>query len=150
MSRSLIRTVVAVALAACLFGQARNEPPNPLNMVQQRVGFLTNLLSLTPAQQQRATTIFSAAARAGVTILSNLDSAHQSLDTAIKNNDTAAIDQISATIGNLTARGTSNDAKADATFYQLLSPGQQTRLIQFEAQGGGAGPRPAPAPGRGP
>jgi Spy/CpxP family protein refolding chaperone len=113
-------------------------------MVQQRIGFLTNLLSLTAAQQLRATTIFTTAARAGVTIVSNLESAHQSLETAIKNNDSAAIDQISATIGNLTAKGTSNDAKADAAFYQMLSPGQQTKLIQFEAQEGGAGPGPAP------
>jgi Spy/CpxP family protein refolding chaperone len=145
MNRSLIRPLAAVALAAaCLFGQAGNGPPNPANMVQQRVGFLTNLLSLTAAQQQRATTLFSTAARTGATVLSSLDTAHQSLETAIKNNDTAAIDQISATIGNLTAKGTSNDAKADAAFYQILTPAQQGKLTQYEAQGGGSDPGPPP------
>jgi Spy/CpxP family protein refolding chaperone len=119
-------------------------------MVQQRIGFLTNLLSLTAAQQQRATSIFTTAARAGMTILSNLESAHQSLDIAIKNNNMAAIDQISAAIGNLTAKGTSNDAKADAAFYQILRTDQQTRLSQFEAQGEGFGPGPAPGPSRHP
>jgi Spy/CpxP family protein refolding chaperone len=147
-SGSLIRPFVAVALAtSCVFGQAANEPPNPANMVQQRVGFLTNLLSLTAAQQQRATTIFTTAARSGMTILSNLESAHRSLENAIKNNDGIAIDQISAAIGNLTAKGTSNDAKADAAFYQILRTDQQTKLSQFETQGAGfnAGPRPGPS-----
>ncbi|MCU1274047.1 MAG: hypothetical protein JWO48_1478 [Bryobacterales bacterium] len=145
MRRSLILPLLTVALAAsCLFGQVGNESPNPANMVQQRIGFLTNLLSLTAAQQQRAMTLFNAAARAGVTILSNLETAHQSLESAIKNNDSAAIDQISATIGNLTARGTSNDAKADAAFYQILTAGQQAKLRQFEAQGGGSGQGPGP------
>ena len=151
MRRSLLRPFLAAALAAsCLFGQAGNGPANPANIVQQRVGFLTNLLSLTVAQQQRATTIFTIAARAGVMVVSNLDAAHNSLEHAIKNNDSAAIDQISATIGNLTAKGTSNDAKADAAFYQLLTPAQQSRLIQFEAQGANPAPRPAPAPVRHP
>ena len=145
MNRSLIRPLAAIALAAaCLFGQAGNGPPNPANMVQQRVGFLTNLLSLTAVQQQRATTLFNNAARVGTTVLSSLETAHHSLETAIKNNDSAGIDQISATIGNLTAKGTSNDAKADAAFYQILTPFQQTKLTRFEAQGGGADPGPPP------
>jgi Spy/CpxP family protein refolding chaperone len=119
-------------------------------MVQRRVSFLTTLLSLTAAQQQQATSIFTTAATAGATVFSSLKTARQSLETAVKNNDSATIDQVSATIGNSTAQRTANDAKADAAFYQILTADQQSKLTQFEAQGGGFGPGHGPGPRRHP
>lgn len=121
-------------------------------MVQRRVSMLTTLLTLTTAQQQQATTIFTNAATADATVFSSMKTARQNLDTAIKNNDSASIDQLATTIGNLTAQLTSTQAKADAAFYQILTADQQTKYAQLEASGAlfGPGPGPGPGPGRHP
>jgi Spy/CpxP family protein refolding chaperone len=117
----------------------RGTPPDPATMAQHRVSFLTTALTLTTAQQQQATTIFTNSALADTTVHDNLKTAHQSLSDAVKNNNTAAIDQVSTTIGNLTAQLTSNDAKANAAFYQILTPDQQAKLTQLQSQGPGGG-----------
>jgi Spy/CpxP family protein refolding chaperone len=138
--------VLATALAASLlFGQASGNAPNPANRVQHRVNFLTTLLNLTTAQQQQATSIFTGAASADKTMFGSMRAARQSLNTAVKNNDMAGIDQASTTVGNLTAQLTSAQAKADAAFYLILTPDQQAKLTQFESQehggfGRGMGP----------
>jgi Spy/CpxP family protein refolding chaperone len=62
-----------------------------------------------------------------------MKTAHQTLHDAIKANDSAAIDQASATIGKLTGQMTAINAKAMATLYQALTPDQQTKLAQLEA-----------------
>ena len=48
---------------------------------------------------------------------------------------TAAIEQISSNIGNLTAQQTAAHAKAMATFYQTLTPEQQTKFTQMVHEG---------------
>ena len=107
------------------------------NFVQHRVNFLTTLLSLTAAQQQQATTIFTTMATAQASVYSSMTAARQSLQSAVQSNDTAAIEQAASTIGTLTAQTTLNQAKADAAFYQILTPAQQTQLTQFESQSHG-------------
>ena len=128
-----------------LFAQGRGTPPDPATMAQHRVEFLTNLLTLTTTQQQEATTIFTNAATAEAAVRTNLKTAHDNLKAAIQKNDTAAIDQIALTIGNLTAQSTSIDAKANAAFYQILTPDQQTKFNQSH---GGFGPGPGGFGGR--
>ena len=124
-----------------LFAQGRGAPPDPATMAQRRVEFLTNLLTLTTAQQQEATTIFTNAATAEAAVRANLKAAHDSLSAAVQKNDVATIDQVSITIGNLTAQSTSIDAKANAAFYQILTPDQQAKFNQSR---GGFGPGPGP------
>lgn len=140
MKKTLSTFVIAAALgASALVAQNSSTATagNPVNFVQRRVNFLTTFLSLTTAQQQQATTIFTNAATAQTSIHSSMATAHQTLKTAVKANDTAAIEQAATTIGNLTAQTTANQAKADAAFYQILTPAQQTKLTQFESQGHG-------------
>ena len=118
-------------------------------MVQRRVDSLSNLLTLTDSQKQQATTIFTAAANAETSVHTNLKTAHDSLTAAVNKNDLASIDQISTTIGNLTAQQTSIEAKANAAFYQILTPDQQTKFAQIEQRGPfGRGPGPAGFGGR--
>jgi Spy/CpxP family protein refolding chaperone len=100
---------------------------------------------LNAAQQQQTTTIFTNAASAQASVHSSMTTARQSLKTAVQSNDTAAIEQAATSIGNLTAQTTANQGKAEAAFYQILTPAQQTKLTQFESQshggmGGGMGP----------
>ena len=101
------------------------------SMVQHRVQFLTTVLSLTPDQQQQATTIFTNAANADASARGNLKTAHQTLKTAIQNNDAATIEQTATAIGTLTAQTTANNAKAQAAFYQILTADQKTKYGQL-------------------
>jgi Spy/CpxP family protein refolding chaperone len=108
----------------------------PAERAQHRVQFLTNMLSLTAAQQQQATTIFTNAGTAEDTIHTSMKTAHESLHEAIKSNDTGAIDQWSNNIGGLMGQQVSIEAKAHAALYQILTPDQQTKLAQMPMHGG--------------
>jgi Spy/CpxP family protein refolding chaperone len=153
MYKTITTTLLAFAFSASLlFAQGPGNPPDPATAAQRRVQFLTRLLSLTASQQQQATTIFTSAITSGSTIRTSLRTAHQSLNDAVTKNDIAGIDQQSATIGNLTAQMTSIDAKADAAFYQILTPDQQAKFTQMQSRGrgmmGGMGMGPAGRRGR--
>ena len=128
--------VTAIIAASLAFAQSSGQA-SPTGRVQHRVAFLTKLLDLTSAQQQQATSIFTSAASSVSGIRSNMKSAHQSLETAVQQNNSAAIEQYAATIGNLTGEITAADAKAEAAFYQILTPEQQSKLTQFEQAGHG-------------
>jgi Spy/CpxP family protein refolding chaperone len=148
MKETLRTFLLTSVFAASLLGQGPRNPPNPANMVQRRINFLTTFLSLASNQQTEATTILTSATQAEAVVGSSLRTARQSLADAVTKNDTNAIDQASATIGNLTAQLTSIEAKADAAFYQILTPDQQTKLSLLKGRalfGGGPG---GPGPGR--
>jgi Spy/CpxP family protein refolding chaperone len=148
-------TLVLLVLIApvLLLAEAPPEPPDPATQAQHQVSFLTKLLTLTADQQQQATTIFTTAATAESAVHDKVKVARQSLDAAVKSNETAKIDQIAASMGNLTAKLTSVQAKARAAFYQVLTADQQTKLVQFEsarppsARGGPGGPGGPEGPG---
>jgi Spy/CpxP family protein refolding chaperone len=135
MKQTLLQFALVLALAISP-GLAQNSAnaPGPANRVQHRLSFLTTLLDLTSAQQQQATTIFTASANTEAGLRSNMQTARQSLTAAIRNNDVGTIDQLSNTIGALTAQMTSAQAKADAAFYQILTPDQQAKLAQYDSQ----------------
>jgi Spy/CpxP family protein refolding chaperone len=151
MKKTLSLLVFVTTLAASLaFAQTTGSTTAPMpgrgNGVQHRINFLTTLLTLTTAQQAQATTIFTTAATAEATVHSSMKTAHQALKAAVTGNDAATIDTTANTIGTLTAQLTSIEAKADAAFYQILTPDQQTKLSQFESQGhGGFGGSMGPA-----
>lgn len=135
MRKPILAVLVLMAFAsALLFAQTTSHPspPTPAMRAQHQVGFLTTVLSLTSAQQQQATTIFTNAATAEDGVRSNMKAAHETLHNAVKANDAAAIDQAAAGIGNLTAQSTSIHAKAHAAFYQLLTPEQQSKMGQLD------------------
>jgi Spy/CpxP family protein refolding chaperone len=109
------------------------------------VKYLTTLLSLNSAQQQQASTIYTNSATAEESAHQSMKSVHDNLRAAIKNNDAAAIDQASNALGQEIAQSTSTKAKADAAFYQILTPEQQSKMSELENE------RPGPFfPGRGP
>src|SRR5713226_1450770 len=115
----LLTSAVATSL---LLAQKPGGPRTPEMMVQHRVDSLTTQLGLTSTQQQQAITIFTSAATAGASVHGNLKLAHQNLETAVKNNDTSGIDAAATAIGNFTAQQISNESKAQAAFYQILTP----------------------------
>ncbi len=133
MTKISIATLTLLLFAAALlFAQNPPKPPSPEEMVQHRVSYLTTVLSLSKPQQQQATTIFTNAANDGSTMHDSLRSAHESLAAAVKSNDNVAIEQAATTIGNIIAQLTAARAKADAAFYQILTPDQQNKMTQLE------------------
>jgi Spy/CpxP family protein refolding chaperone len=138
--KSLVLVLLTVAFAASIsFAQRHEGPPDPATMVQHHVQHLTNALSLTPAQQQQATTIFTNNMTGAASIHNDMKTAHQNLQTAINNNDENGISQAATTIGNLTAQMIASHAKAQAAFRQILTPEQQTKLSQMESEYHGMG-----------
>jgi Spy/CpxP family protein refolding chaperone len=149
--KQLLVPTMAIAVAIPVLAQTPPKPPSAADMAKRQVKTLNTLLNLTSAQQQQATTIYTNAAQARQTIMENGKGNHDTLRTAIKNNDSATIDQISNTMAQNTAQLTSIKAKADAAFYQILTADQQAKLSDLESEhigpldepGGPGGPRPA-------
>jgi Spy/CpxP family protein refolding chaperone len=105
---------------------------------QDRVKSMTAKLGLTVEQQAQATTIFSNAQTTESTLRASMKTAHQGLHDAVKSNNTVSIEQLSTTIGNLTAQLTLAQSKARAALYQILTPEQRAALEQLESQRSGA------------
>ena len=134
----VLALLVLVLATLALWAQSPQQgPPDPAMHVQHQVDHLTKALGLTAAQQQSATTIFTNAANSSRSIHDSLRDAHQKLEPAIHNNDTASIDSLSTTIGNLTAQMVSTEAKAHAAFFQTLTPDQQAKAQQMHGPMGG-------------
>src|SRR4029077_2198951 len=142
--------IVFLAVTSMIAAAQHGNPPEPAEMAQHRVSFLTKQLSLSAQQQQQATSIFTEAANNSKPLHDQLHTAHQNLHAAVQKNDAASIEQISNTIGNLMAQITMAEAKAHAAFYQTLTPEQQSKLSQMDihhgmgmhGHGGPGGPPP--------
>src|SRR5579862_4140168 len=132
--KKLMILTLALATALPVFAQTPSDPPRTADRAQHEVKRLTTLLSLTAAQQQQATTIFANSEKVEQSLRENDKTAHENLRTAIKNNDAAAIDQIAGTMAQSVAQRISAKAKADAAFYQLLTPEQQTKMSDLQAE----------------
>ena len=135
--RATLLKVSAFLVLASIFVMAQNgNPPDPAKMAQHHLDFLTRQLSLTPQQQQQASSIFSEVSNNAKATHDQMRAAHDSLNTAIQKNDTAGIQQAANTIGNLTTQMTLAHAKAQAAFYQTLTPDQQTKMNELESHHG--------------
>ena len=94
---------------------------------------LNTALTLSPDQQQQAATLFTNALATRTALRSSLKTARQNLSEAVKNNNAAAVDQMSAAIGNLKAQLISTGASTHAAFYRILNADQLARLTQFQS-----------------
>jgi len=132
--------LTATLLAQRPFGvMTSSTPPDPATIVAHKVERLTKLLGLSTSQQGQATTIFLNALNDVTPLESTLKSDRQSLQTAVKANDTATIDSVSASIGTTTGQIVDIQNKADAAFYAILTPSQQNTLNQHGGFNGGHG-----------
>jgi Spy/CpxP family protein refolding chaperone len=138
-------TVIALAMAAAVAtatAQSAHTPPTPAQMAQHEVEHYTERLSLTSAQQQEATTIFTAVATSESALRTEEHTAHTALAASIVSGDTATISQAAATLGNIEAERTSAHALAEAKLYKLLTPEQQTSFAAMLNHPMGRGPGP--------
>jgi Spy/CpxP family protein refolding chaperone len=136
MRTTLLKVTAFLALASVFAMAQAGNPPDPTKMAQRHIDFLTKQLSLTAQQQQQATTIFSGVGNNAKATHEQMRTAHESLKAAIQKNDTAGIEQAANTIGNLTMQMTVAHAKAQAAFYQTLTPEQQTKMNDLESRHG--------------
>jgi Spy/CpxP family protein refolding chaperone len=138
----MTRFVAVAALSAAIaFAQGpRNRdggtPPDPATRVQMRVNMLAQQLGLTDDQKAKATTIFTDAMTAEQTIQTSMQTARTALSDAVKANNSNAIDQAATTIGTLTGQMVSIQSKADAAFYAILTPDQQSKFSTTRGPGG--------------
>jgi Spy/CpxP family protein refolding chaperone len=139
--KNIVKIITFGAICAGLsLAQQRGPSIDPAAMVQRQITRLDQTLSLTAEQKTQATTLFTNAMTSNQAVMENLRHAHTSLAAAIKSNDANAISTLSAQIGTLTGQMTANTAKADASFYGLLTPDQQSKYtptIGFGGMGGG-------------
>ncbi|MDQ6676568.1 MAG: Spy/CpxP family protein refolding chaperone [Acidobacteriota bacterium] len=140
IAHTLATGVLAAGLILAQGPQAPNghggAPPDPATMVAHQVDRLTTLLTLTDAQKQQATTIFTNAAAAETPIRTNLQTAHASLTAAVQKNDTASIDNLAAQIGSLTGQQVGVESKAQAAFFVLLSADQKAKYLAAHGPNG--------------
>lgn len=134
-------TLIAAAALACgqTSGSGSTTTVTPATRAQMQVNRLASLLNLTEAQKTSALSIFTTEYTNVQTPQTNLQTAQTSLRDAIKANNSAQIDSLAATIGQATTQITSIHAKADATFYALLTTDQKAI---YDARGGGRGRGP--------
>jgi Spy/CpxP family protein refolding chaperone len=104
-----------------------------------RVATMTTLLSLSTGQQAQATSLFANARTASKDIQTNMRTAQTSLSAAIKKNDVAQIDALTAQIGTLHAQSLAIQSKAEAGFYATLTADQQAKYDTLH-HGGFGGP----------
>jgi Spy/CpxP family protein refolding chaperone len=123
---------------------AAHVPPTPAAMAQRQVTRYTTLLSLTPAQVEQATTIFTTEATAASNMHATERTAHQALEAAIKANDTATIQSTAATVGQMTAEREAAHATARAQFYALLTSDQKAKFSELEEEHMMGGPMHGP------
>jgi periplasmic protein CpxP/Spy len=143
--RKMKKAAIALLLATIFFAPAIfAQGPDGAgggNGVQRRVAFLTERLSLTSAQQTQITAILNVADPNALASRASMKAAHDTLNTAVQANDSAAMEQAATTIGNLTAQSTLARAKTDAAIYKVLTPDQRTKYSQMQQDMGRGGPR---------
>jgi Spy/CpxP family protein refolding chaperone len=147
-NRTLTLAMLAAAallpatLSAQRFGpRADGAPPDPAALVANQVARLTTQLSLTAAQATQATTIFTNAQSAAAPLRTSLNTNHESMRTAVKNNAISTIDQLAATSGLLTGQLEAIQNKANAAFFAILTADQQAKFDLGPGGFGGPGGR---------
>jgi Spy/CpxP family protein refolding chaperone len=142
--RFLTAFISLTFLVPFALAQRNHTPPTPAQQVANKVARLTAILTLTPAQQGTATTIFNTEQSALSTVGASMKTARTALKTAVLANDTAGISTQAAAIGSLTTQEVQATSTANADFYAMLTPTQQTqynKLGAFGGRGGGFGGR---------
>ncbi len=125
-----------VLKSASKYGRAKYayKIPKTTAKLTKYMNFLSAFLSMTSAQQQQATNIFTTAISSKSALRGQVQAAHVALSNAVKANDGTAINQASAAIGALGAQRRALGAQANASFFQLLTPAQQSTLSQFQTK----------------
>jgi Spy/CpxP family protein refolding chaperone len=141
MTKNWFRFIAVPAIAGGIMIAAAQEPsgdqpapPQPQQQSPRRSGArLAQYLNLTPAQQQAATAQMQQARAAGQPIRRQLMQVRQQMSQAIRANDAAGIQQLSAQEANLKGQLTALRSTAFARIYSSLTPEQKAKADQLPA-----------------
>jgi Spy/CpxP family protein refolding chaperone len=122
-------TAVAALGAAGLFAA---ETPQARQHGRGRFGHFMSELNLTDAQKAQAKSIFQGARQSAQPVRQQLMETRKSLRAAIKANNTAQIQQLSATEGNEIGQLAAIHGSAFAKVYQTLTPDQKQKADALE------------------
>ena len=147
MKKNWIKIAAAGALAAGMVfaqttpanSQAKTQPPAQTHSRFARRGMMMRhrmmqQLNLTEAQRQQAKTIFQQARQSVQPEVQQLKENRAAMRTAVKTDDAAKIQQLSATAGRLRGEIMAARASARAKFYQTLTPAQRAKADQMAAR----------------
>ena len=139
MKKSIVTVLAFTTLSASLvFGQA--TAPTTDQIVANLVKRLTALLTLTTTEQTQATIIYTAEQTALSGLNTSMQTAQTALQTAIKTNSLTGIITQATQIGSLTTQQVEAQGNAEAAFYAILTPDQQTKYSELHSVGlGGRG-----------
>lgn len=121
-----------------------HTPPTPAAIAQRQVQRYSTLLTLSSAQVEQATTIFTTEATTEQSSRASERTGHQALEAAIKANDTATIQSTATTLGQMSGEMMAAHALARAQFYALLTADQKTKYSQLEEEHMMGGPGHGP------
>ncbi len=138
MKRSSITILTLAALAAGIaFAQTAAAPAKPANLraaVRQRV---LARLNLTADQKTQFKTIMQQAKTGVQPLRTELQQNREAMAAAVKSNNTAQIQSLAAAQGALRGQVLAIRSQANAKFYAVLTPDQQTQLDQMRAKAKG-------------
>jgi Spy/CpxP family protein refolding chaperone len=90
------------------------------------IGFVSDYLDLTPAQQAEAKALFESSRTANAAVVAQLKTiAMQAHDAVKAGKSDAELQQIAASVGPLVSQVAANHLKAMSRFYNLLTPEQK-------------------------
>jgi Spy/CpxP family protein refolding chaperone len=122
---------MAAIMAIAQTTTAPNEAPARRKALRQR---FTASLNLTPAQKQQGQAIRQSTKAKVQPLVQQLKQDRQILKDAIQAGDTAKIQQVSSTIGNLRGQVMADRATGMAQFYASLTPDQKVKAQEFHQQ----------------
>lgn len=119
---------MAAVMAIAQTTTAPNAAPGKWKAMRQQ---FTASLNLTPAQKQQGQAIRQATKAKVQPLVQQLKQDRQILKDAIQADDTAKIQQVSSTIGNLRGQAMAARATGMAQFYASLTPDQKVKTQEF-------------------
>ena len=141
MKNTWLRFAAAAAIAGGML-LAAQEPAVQQHHPGARIA---QYLNLTPAQEAQATAEFQAVRQSAQPIRGQLKQVRLAMSQAVRANDTAKIDQLSAQEANLKGQISALRHQAFARLYTTLTPEQKAKADQLPAHVfRGAGPRGRP------
>ena len=132
-----IGAAVLVAGMAFAYAQTQSKgphrPANRQEWMQRRFDRMSAALNLTDAQKTQAQAILKGAHENAKQFSAQLKQNRQALSEAVKANDSAQIERLSAENGQLTGKMMAMRTEAFAKIYQTLTPDQKAKADQWAA-----------------
>ena len=134
-------TAVTIMTGGLLLGapqESQTAPPaeqqNQARPRVSRVARMARYLNLTPAQRIQARDEFRAMRQSAQPVRQQLREVRQNMFQAVRANDSAAIDQLSAQEARLRGQLSAMHHQAFARIYSTLSPEQKAKADQLPAR----------------